>query len=130
MTEPVFWLALSFFLVAISLTILLMSAVPAFQEISRASRSVQRLADLLVQELPPALESIRMAGIEVTELTEELNQGARGASEAVQQVSEGAKQTAQKARSTLVALKAGWQAFTRPRRKQSRLQNFTDQSLK
>jgi uncharacterized protein YoxC len=126
MTEPIFWLALSFFLVAISLTILLMSAIPAFQEISRASRSVQRLADLLVQELPPALESLRMAGLEVSELTEELNQGAK----AVQKVGEGAKQTAQRARTTLVALKAGWQAFTRPRRKQSRLQNPTDQSLK
>ncbi len=126
MTEPIFWLALSFFLVAISLTILLMSAIPAFQEISRASRSVQRLADLLVQELPPALESLRMAGLEVSELTEELNQGAR----AVQQVGEGAKQTAQRAKSTLVALKAGWQAFTKPRRKQSRLQNPADQSLK
>lgn len=126
MTEPIFWLALSFFLVAISLTILLMSAIPAFQEISRASRSVQRLADLLVQELPPALDSLRMAGLEVSELTEELNQGAR----AVQQVGEGAKQTAQKAKSTLVALKAGWQAFTKPRRKQSRLQNPADQSLK
>jgi FtsZ-binding cell division protein ZapB len=126
MTEPIFWLALSFFLVAISLTILLMSAIPAFQEISRASRSVQRLADLLVQELPPALDSLRIAGLEVSELTEELNQGAR----AVQQVGEGAKQTAQKAKSTLVALKAGWQAFTKPRRKQSRLQNPADQSLK
>ncbi|MFN3360453.1 MAG: DUF948 domain-containing protein [Pseudanabaenaceae cyanobacterium] len=130
MTEPVFWLALSFFLVAISLTILLMAAIPTFQEISRASRSVQRLADLLVQELPPALESLRMAGLEVSELTEELHQSAKGASAAVQQVSEGAKQTAQTARSALVAIKAGWQAFIKPRRKSSRLKDFTNQSLK
>jgi uncharacterized protein YoxC len=123
MKEPIFWLALSFLLVAISLTILLASAIPAFRELARAGRSVQKLADVISRELPPTLEAIRLTGLEISELSDELNQGAKNASEAVKQVNEGikgAKDRAQKAsiatRSAIAGIKAGWNAFSQPRR--------------
>lgn len=50
--DPVFWLALSLFLVAISLTAVLMVAVPAIQEVGRAARSVEKLFDTLSRDLP------------------------------------------------------------------------------
>ncbi len=123
MKEPIFWLALSFFLVAICLTVLLVSAIPAFQELARAGRSIQKLADTISRELPPTLEAIRLTGLEISELSDELNQGAKNAGEAVKQVNEsikGAKTQAQKAsiatRSAIAGIKAGWSAFSKPRR--------------
>jgi uncharacterized protein YoxC len=123
MTEPIFWLALSFLLVAICLTMLLVTAIPAFQELARAGRSVQKLADTIARELPPTLEAIRLTGLEISELSDELNQGAKNAGEAVRQVNDGikgAKTQAQKAsiatRSAIAGIKAGWQAFSKPRR--------------
>jgi FtsZ-binding cell division protein ZapB len=123
MTEPLFWLGLSIFFVAISLTALLITAIPAFQEITRAARAVVKLADTLSRELPPTLESIRLTGLEISELSEELNQGAKGASEAVQQVNQGLKTVQQQAqgvtlstKTTFAGIKAGWEAFRHPRR--------------
>jgi hypothetical protein len=122
-SEPLFWLGLSIFFVAISLTALLITAIPAFQEITRAARAVVKLADTLSRELPPTLESIRLTGLEISELSEELNQGAKGASVAVQTVSQGIKNVQQQAqgvtistKSTFAGLKASWQAFRHPRR--------------
>ena len=42
MTEPLFWLGLSLFLVAVSLTAVLVVALPAFLAIARAARSVEK----------------------------------------------------------------------------------------
>lgn len=123
MTEPVFWLGLSFLLVVVCLTALLVTAIPAFQELARAARSVVKLADTLSRELPPTLEAIRLTGLEISELSEELNQGARNAGETIEQINEsikGAKKQAQSAtvatRSVIAGLKAGWKAFRKPKR--------------
>lgn len=124
MKEPLFWLGLSILLVAVSLTALLVTAIPAFQELAKAGRSVQKLADTLSRELPPTLEAIRLTGLEISELSDELNQTAKNAGETVKQVNEsikGAKKQAESVsvttRSAIAGLKAGWQAFSKPKRK-------------
>jgi hypothetical protein len=124
MTEPLFWLGLSILLVAISLTALLAVAIPAFKELAQAGRSVQKLADTLSRELPPTLEAIRLTGLEISELSDELTQGAKNAGDAVKQVNDGIKGVKEKAqnvgiqtKSTLAGIKAGWQAFRKPKRR-------------
>jgi len=128
MMEPLFWLGFSILLVAISLTALLVTAIPAFQELAKAGRSVQKLADTLSRELPPTLEAIRLTGLEISELSDELNQTAKNAGEAVKQVNDsikGAKKQAESVsvttRSAIAGLKAGWQAFSKPKRKLPKL---------
>jgi uncharacterized protein YoxC len=124
MMEPLFWLGFSILLVAISLTALLVTAIPAFQELAKAGRSVQKLADTLSRELPPTLEAIRLTGLEISELSDELNQSAKNAGEAVKQVNDSIKVAKKQAesvsvttRSAIAGLKAGWQAFSKPKRK-------------
>ncbi len=124
MMEPFFWLGFSILLVAVSLTALLITAIPAFQELAKAGRSVQKLADTLSRELPPTLEAIRLTGLEISELSDELNQSAKNAGEAVKQVNESIKVAKKQAesvsittRSTIAGLRAGWQAFSKPKRK-------------
>lgn len=126
MMEPLFWLGLSILLVAVSLTALLVTAIPAFQELAKAGRSVQKLADTLSRELPPTLEAIRLTGLEISELSDELNQGAKNAGETVKQVNESIKGVKKQAenvtvttRSAIAGLRAGWQAFSKPKRKNS-----------
>lgn len=55
MIDPLFWLGLSILLVAVSLTAVLVAALPALQEIAKAARSIEKLADTLSRELPPTL---------------------------------------------------------------------------
>ena len=123
MSEAIFLLGLSFLLVVICLTILLLAAIPAFQELAKAAKSVIRLADTLTRELPATLEAIRMTGLELSELSDELNQGAKNAGEAVKQVNDGLKGVRQGAstasiatKSAFAGLKAGLKSLGRPRR--------------
>ncbi|MFM7601206.1 MAG: DUF948 domain-containing protein [Pseudanabaena sp.] len=124
MSEAIFLLGLSFLLVVVCLTILLLTAIPAFQELAKAANSIIRLADTLTRELPATLEAIRMTGLELSELSDELNQGAKNAGEAVKQVNDGIKGVRQGAsnatiatRSAFAGFKAGLQSLGRPRRK-------------
>ncbi|MBD2177757.1 DUF948 domain-containing protein [Pseudanabaena sp. FACHB-1998] len=123
MSEAIFLLGLSFLLVVVCLTILLLTAIPAFQELAKAANSVVRLADTLTRELPATLEAIRMTGLELSELSDELNQGAKSAGEAVKQVNDGIKGVRQSASSATIAtksafagFKAGLKSLGRPRR--------------
>jgi len=123
MTEAIFLLGLSFLLVVVCLTILLLTAIPAFQELARAANSIIRLADTLNRELPATLDAIRMTGLELSELSDELNQGAKNAGEAVKQVNDGLKGVRQGAstasiatKSAFAGLKAGLKSLGRPRR--------------
>ncbi|MCP6758187.1 MAG: DUF948 domain-containing protein [Fischerella sp. CENA71] len=120
MSEPLFWLGLSIFLVAISLTAVLVVAIPALQELARAARSAEKFFDTLSRELPPTLDSIRMTGLEITDLTDDLSEGVKSASGVVKQVDQSlnsAKQQAQNiqinTRSVFVGFKAAWKSFTR-----------------
>ncbi|HBC41041.1 MAG: DUF948 domain-containing protein [Pseudanabaena sp.] len=126
MSEAIFLLGLSFLLVVVCLTILLLTAIPAFQELGKAANSVVRLADTLTRELPATLEAIRMTGLELSELSDELNQGAKSAGEAVKQVNDGIKGVRQSASSATIAtksafagIKAGLKSLGRPRRQRS-----------
>ncbi|QLE57555.1 DUF948 domain-containing protein [Nostoc sp. TCL26-01] len=120
MLEPLFWLGLSILLVAASLTAVLVAAIPALQELARAARSAEKLFDTLSRELPPTLEAIRTTGLEITDLTDDVSEGVKSASQVVQQVDQsidGAKKQAQNlqvgTRSIFVGVKTAWKTFTR-----------------
>lgn len=121
MADPIFWLGLSVLLVAVSIAAVLMAMLPALKELSRAARSAEKLFDTLNRELPPTLESIRLTGMEITDLTDEVSQGVQSAGRVVQQVDQsivGVKQQAKKAqkatRGLVVGFKAAWKSLTQP----------------
>ncbi|NEQ84204.1 MAG: DUF948 domain-containing protein [Moorea sp. SIO2I5] len=118
MIDPLFWLGLSFLLVAVSLTAVLVTLLPAVQELARAARSVEKLADTLNRELPPTLEAIRLTGLEISDLTDDLNQGVKSAGHVVQQVDHSissAKNQAQKVkdntRNVVKGFKVAWKTW-------------------
>ncbi len=117
--DPVFFLGLSILLVAVSLTAVLIAAIPALQELGRAARSVEKLADTLSRELPPTLEAIRLTGLEISDLTDDVSTGVKSAGQVVKQVDEsfdGARKQAQRVqtttRSLLAGARAAWKSFT------------------
>ncbi len=102
MIDPLFWLGLSLLLVATSLTAVLVAAIPALQELARAARSAEKLFDTLSRELPPTLEAIRVTGLEITDLTDDVSEGVKSASQVVKQVDQSldsARKQAQKSAS-------------------------------
>ncbi|MEH1924774.1 DUF948 domain-containing protein [Nostoc sp.] len=120
MIEPLFWLGLSLLLVATSLTAVLVAAIPALQELARAARSAEKLFDTLSRELPPTLEAIRVTGLEITDLTDDVSEGVKSASQVVKQVDQSldsARKQAQNlqvgTRTIVVGVKAAWRNFTR-----------------
>ena len=52
MTEPLFWLGLSLTLLSVSLTAVLIAAVPALQELGRAARSAENYLIVLTENFP------------------------------------------------------------------------------
>ncbi|WP_392530633.1 DUF948 domain-containing protein [Nostoc sp. C117] len=120
MIEPLFWLGLSLLLVATSLTAVLVAAIPALQELARAARSAEKLFDTLSRELPPTLDAIRVTGLEITGLTDDVSEGVKSASQVAKQVDQSldsARKQAQNiqvgTRSVFVGVKAAWRNFTR-----------------
>ena len=120
MVDPLFWLGLSILLVAVSLTAVLVVALPALQELSRAARSAEKLFDTLNRELPPTLEAIRLTGIEISELTDGMSEGVQSAEKLAKQVEQSLNSTRQQVhkaqtttRSLFVGVKAAWKTFTR-----------------
>lgn len=98
MIDPLFWLGMSILLVATSLTAVLVVAIPALQELARAARSAEKLFDTLSRDLPPTLNAIRNTGLEITDLTEDVSEGVKSASQVVKQVDkslDGARKQAQ-----------------------------------
>jgi uncharacterized protein YoxC len=117
-TDPLFWLGLSLLLVAVSLTAVLIAALPAFQEIARAARSAEKLCDTLRQEFPPTLEAIRLTGQEIGELTDDLNTGVKSATSLVKQVDrsfDSARHQSQRLQlgtsQAIAGVKAAWEAW-------------------
>ena len=124
MTEPLFWLGLSLLLVAVSLTAVLMAALPTLQELARAARSAEKLFDTLQREFPPTLEAIRLTGLEISELTDDLNDGVKSAAEVVQQVDRSLSSAKKQfknvqvgTKSLFAGLKAAWKTWNRPSRR-------------
>lgn len=121
MSDPLFWLALSLLLVAVSLTAVLVALLPAVRELSRAARSAEKLFDTLHRDLPPTLDAIRRTGLELTDLTDDVSEGVQSAGRMVKQVDQsllGVQQQAKKAqrvtRSLAVGVRAAWQALLKP----------------
>ncbi|MCC5622384.1 DUF948 domain-containing protein [Nostoc sp. CHAB 5715] len=120
MIDPLFWLGLSLLLVATSLTAVLVAAIPALQELARAARSAEKLFDTLSRELPPTLEAIRVTGLEITDLTDDVSEGVKSANQVVKQVDQSLDSVRIQAqnlqvgtRSIFVGAKAAWRNFTR-----------------
>nr|WP_275974498.1 DUF948 domain-containing protein [Argonema galeatum] len=106
-------------LVAISLTAVLVAAIPALQEIARAARSVEKLAETLSRELPPTLSAIRLTGMEISDLTDDVSDGVKSAGQTVKQVEQSvvsaktqAKKVQATTRSVLTGIKTAWKTFT------------------
>jgi hypothetical protein len=119
--EPFFWLGFSILLVAISLTAVLVAAIPAFQELSRAARSAEKLFDTLNKEFPPTLEAIRLTNIQLTELSDEVKGGIKSASGTVKQIDSTIVTTKKQVekvkvstRGFMVGLKAAWKSLRTP----------------
>lgn len=120
MIDPLFWLGLSLLLVAVSLTAVLIAALPALQELARAARSAEKLFDTLRRDLPPTLEAIRLTGLEISDLTDDVSEGVKSAGQVVQQVDQslsGAKNQAKKVqvntRGVVAGVKAAWKTWNR-----------------
>jgi uncharacterized protein YoxC len=125
--EPIFWLGVSILLVAVCLAAVLVVAMPALQELARAARSIEKLADTLNRELPPTLEAIRLTGLEISDLTDDISGGVQNAGSVVRQVDQGLSGARQQARevkvttrSVVAGFKAAWRTWTRPSRKTGR----------
>lgn len=141
MIDPLFWLGLSILLVAVSLTAVLVAALPVLQELARAARSLEKLADTLNRELPPTLETIRLTGLEITNLTDDVSQGVKSASQVAKKVDQGINNTQNQAknlqtntRSVVAGIKAAWKTWNRPsssigRRSLERLPSSQSKSL-
>lgn len=120
MRDPLFWLALSLLFVALSAIAVVLAALPMLREMQRTARSAQQLFNTLDRDLPPTLEAIRLTGLELTELTDELNEGVSHATHVVKQVDVGLTQANQQAqrlqiggRSLAAGLGAAWQTWRR-----------------
>jgi len=118
MTDPLMWLGLSALLVSVSLVILLIVAVPVVWQVASVARSADRLLDTLNRELPPTLEAIRLTGLELTDLTEDVSDGVESAGRVVQQVDRGvdvvrqqANQIQLTARGSIAGFRAAWKVL-------------------
>lgn len=126
MIDPLFWLGFSLLLVSFSLVAVLIVAIPTLQEVARAARSADRLFNTLNQEFPPTLEAIRLTGMEVGELTDEINQGIEGATGVVKQVDRGLVNAKEKvlqaqtsSRGIVTGVKTAWRVWRNPHHKKS-----------
>ena len=133
MVDPLFWLGLSILLVAVSLTAVLVAALPAFRELARAARSAEKLFDTLSRELPPTLESIRLTSLEITDLKTDMSEGVQGAGHVVQQLDQsisGVKKQAQQAQNTtrsfMAGFKAAWRSFKSPQPQSTALRSVPE----
>lgn len=118
LADPLFWLALSLVLLAASLISLVLAALPALRALGRAAHSAEQLMKTLDRELPPTLESLRLTGQELAELSDDLSDGVQRAGQVVQQVDQGlgvARHQAQTlqtgSKSLLAGARVAWQVW-------------------
>ncbi|MEM8637695.1 MAG: DUF948 domain-containing protein [Cyanobacteria bacterium P01_G01_bin.54] len=127
MRDPLFWLGLSLLFVAVSAIAVIIAALPTLREVQRTARTARRLLETLDRDLPPTLEAIRLTGLELTELGDELNEGISHATHVVKQVDDGLSQAKTQAqrlqigtRSVWAGLGAAWRAWQHPPRSRRR----------
>jgi len=119
---------LSLLFVTISLAVMLLVMIPTLRELARAARSAEKLFETLRREFPPTLEAIRLTGMEISDLTDDLSDGVQSAGQVVKQVDQtitGARKQVRKvqlgARSVVTGMKTAWKTFTRPQPSQRRV---------
>jgi len=127
-TNPLFWLVLSLLFVTISLAVMLLVMIPTLRELARAARSAEKLFETLRREFPPTLEAIRLTGMEISDLTDDISEGVQSAGQVAKQVDQtisGARKQVRKvqlgARSVVTGVKTAWRTFTRPQPPQRRV---------
>lgn len=115
MSDPFLWLGLSATLLSVGVVSLLIATIPVLRELANASRSAERLFDTLNRELPPTLEALRLTGLELTDLTEDVSDGLQSAGRVVEQVDRSvtvvkrqANQIQATTRGTIAGFKAAW----------------------
>ncbi len=120
MIDPLLLLGCSVLLVAVSVTALLVAAFPAIQDLSRAARSAEKLFDRLDRELPPTLEAIRLTGLELSDLSDEVTQGVQNAAAVALSVDRSLTEVKKQAitvqtgtRSVFVGVRAAWRSWRR-----------------
>lgn len=118
MSDPFLWLGLSATLLSVSVVSLLIATIPVLRELANASRSAERLFDTLNRELPPTLEALRLTGLELTDLTEDVSDGLQSAGRVVEQVDRSvtvvkrqANQIQATTRGTIAGFKAAWKVL-------------------
>lgn len=118
MTDPLLWFSISAMLLSVSLVSLLITAIPVLRELANAAHSAEKLFDTLNRELPPTLEAIRLTGLELTDLTEEVSDGVQSAGRVVQQVDRSvdvvkkqANQIQATTRGSIAGFKAAWKVL-------------------
>jgi hypothetical protein len=116
--DPTFWLGCSLLLVAVSLTAVLIAALPVIQELAKAARSAEKFFDTLNRELPPTLASIRITGSEIGNLKKDVDRGVKSAVNVVEKVDRSLVATQQQVGQAQTALhgfwvgtRAAWQTF-------------------
>ena len=136
MIDPLFWLGFSLLLVAVSLAAVLIVALPTLHELARAARSAEKLFDTLNRELPPTLEAIRLTGLEVSNLTDEMNEGVQNAGRIVQQLDQSISNVGQQAKraqivthSLFAGVRAAWKSFARPIPEANAEENITEENI-
>lgn len=75
---------------AVSATWLFCSAIPALLAFKRAAQSLEKLMDVMREELPDTMAAVRLSGMEISDLTmelsdlgQEITQGVRSSTRAV-----------------------------------------------
>jgi hypothetical protein len=117
-SDPVFWLGCSLLLVAVSLAIVAIVAMPVIQEMARVARSADRLLNTLDRELPRTLEALRATGSDLGSLQKEVNRGVKSAASVVEQVDRSLVVTKQQvgqaqtlAKGVAIGFKVAWRTF-------------------
>jgi len=95
--------------------------IPTLKELARAARSAEKLFETLRREFPPTLEAIRLTGLEITDLTDDISEGVQSAGQVAKQVDQtltGARKQVRKVqlgtRSIMTGMRAAWRSFVKP----------------
>ena len=85
-----------------------MAAIPAFQELTRAARSAEKLFDTLQRELPPTLDAIRSTGVEISDLKEGISDGVEKTTRVLGQVDDSLTGVRRQVTQTTVTTRSIW----------------------
>jgi len=118
-SNPLFWLGLSVGLLAVSIVVLLVLAIPLLVGLARTTRSAEQLLETLNRELPATLKALRQTGEELGDLAEDVTSTTQSARQIVTHVDQSlasvqkqAHQAQRTSRSLWAGTRAAWRALT------------------